>query len=348
MVCSEFINAAKNAIVQMDQGERLGDRLLIISAVQYFALKNGLDFYYYPSSLLDKFTLSIYNNQFNQNVKACYKHIVTFNEATCNQAAPSTLFMAPWSVIDAFCLNFNKRHLQRDLFEHLQTMLTPLIDVPKLDIPDGYVSVAAHIRKGDGYDAPLRSAQIYKNVDPIFWGDNHQSQKQHRRASDDEWPNKFPPEQYYIDQINFLADLLADEQIICFIFSDSHDPEALTRRIAHHCNRKNINFVNATSDKSDSPIIDMRRIASCECLIRAQSAYSIVAQIMGNHKIVISPKACAWHSDFLHVSQTSCLLFNSIKNDAMECTLEHCNPQILKKWIEELFPSDTYTTSYGI
>ena len=226
--------------------------------------------------------------------------------------------------------------MHRDLFDQLQAMLKPLAAIPKFEIPSNIISVAVHIRKGEGYDVPLLSAQIYKNVDKIFRG----TQKQEfngNTPSDRNWPSKFPPEQYYIDQINILADLLADKKIIFYIFSDCQDPLTLTSRIAEYCKKDNIAIVNAASSLKESPIIDLCKIASCDCLIRPQSSYSIVSQIMGNHKIVFSPHRCEWRNNILYVPQVKITMFNSKKNDSIEFLIDNCDKNLIKQWLDELF-----------
>ena len=315
---------AKNAIVQSSTGERLGDRLLYISAVKYFALLYDLDFFYINSSLMDQFTFSITDIPISKKIESQYKNKAKFNEATYNKANSSTLFKAQWGVINNFYKNFGKRHAHRDIFDQLQQLLKPLGTIPTLNIPHGYISVAVHIRKGDGYDQPLQSQQIYRS-------------HARRISADRSWPKKFPPEQYYINQINLLAELLAEQQLIFYIFSDSHDPNKLTQRIASYCKHKNANFINASSSLQDSPIFDMCKMASCDCLIRPESSYSMVAQIMGNHKIVLFPQKAEWKDNILYIPEVNVILFNSIKNNTMQCVVQKCDSQILRQWLDELF-----------
>jgi hypothetical protein len=318
---------AKNAIVQKNRGERLGDRLLIICATKFLALTHDLDFYYRTSPFLDNCMLSDTEIKFDNTIQAHYNKIISFNEKSFKQAAPSTLFTAPWSCIDSFCNNFGKRHLYRTQFDLLQAMVTPKDLTSKLEITPHTISVAVHIRKGEGYDQPLSSIQIYRNstIKGI--------------PADRSWPNKFPPEQYYIDQICRLEDLLANKKITFFIFTDSLKPQDLTDRIAIYCAKENVSFINASKSLNDSPLVDMYKMATCDCLIRAESAYSIVSQIMGNHKLVFSPKHCAWHGNMLHIEQVKITIFDSIRNWATECTYEQCDKTILQQWINTIFAS---------
>lgn len=324
-----FQMTARNAILQKDRGERLGDRLLIICAVKFLALTHDLDFYYRPSQFLVDCMLSDTEVKFDDSIKARYKKTIEFTEPAFKNAGPSTLFLAPWSTIDYLFHHFGKRHIFRAYFDQLQMMVTPKILLPTLEIPHDTISVAVHVRKGEGYDQPLSSKQIYKKAAIETKGKE--------KSADRSWPSKFPPEQYYIDQIRLLEDFLADKKITFFIFSDSLNPQDLTARIEKNCAKENATFINASSSRSDSPLIDMYKMAACDCLIRAESSYSMVSQIMGNHKLVFSPQSCEWRKNILYVTRVKLVLFNSNANEAMEYILGHCDKTMLKKQITALF-----------
>ena len=318
---------AKNAIVQKDGGERLGDRLLIICAVKFFSLIHDLDFYYHSSQSVEQCALSLTEKKFNDQVKACYQKTMPFSETALKQARLPTLFIAPWSCIDNFCQYFGKRHLYRTAFDQLRAMVKPLESLPALVTTGEAISVAVHIRKGEGYDNPPCSVQIYKR---------------HRLRTggvpvDRGWPSKVPPEQYYIDQILALEDLLYDKKINFYIFSDCFDLQALTERIKRHCARANATFIGASSYQGIPPIVDMCKMAACDCLIRPESSYSIVAQIMGNHKLVFSPQRWVWKGGILYITHVKVTLFDNVQNWATECTLEQCDKNLLKQWIKGLF-----------
>ena len=141
----------------------------------------------------------------------------------------------------------------------------------------------------------------------------------------------------FIDQIKVLEELLPDKKMIFYIFSDSLNPQALTERITQYCSTENTAFINAASPKSESPMIDMYKMATCDCLIRPDSSYSIVSQIMGNHKIVFSPQNYQWRDKILYITRVRITFFDNIKNKAWECTCEQCDKNVLRQWVAALF-----------
>ncbi len=107
----------------------------------------------------------------------------------------------------------------------LRNMLQPVVPLPRITLPTDKVTVAVHIRKGGGYDAPLNSIQYYL-----------------KQYADQRWPFKFPPEQYYVDQIKRISTLFDDVPLFMHIFTDDRNPSKLLNRIKKAVNKENITF----------------------------------------------------------------------------------------------------------
>ena len=83
--------------------------------------------------------------------------------------------------------------------ELLRKELTPLIPLEKIKIPDDKITVALHVRKGGGHDAPL-------------------FQRRHKlKFPDLAYPLKFPPDSYFIDQLIKLSEILNDKPLYVFL-----------------------------------------------------------------------------------------------------------------------------------
>ena len=97
-------------------------------------------------------------------------------------------------------------------------MLSPVVPVETIKPPDNIISVAVHVRTSDAFAYDTQFEIKNQGL-------------------------RFPPEQFYIDQICNLSRLLRDIPLYIFVFTDDLDPEALTDRLKHGCNKKNILFV---------------------------------------------------------------------------------------------------------
>lgn len=216
-------------------------------------------------------------------------------------------------------------------------------EIPKVNsIPDNMVTVAVHIRKGNGggqfYDGEQSSLQIYdhnrgqisylndyvnfpfdweaykRNLNKIEYfslanykeyssdelcGSNH---KEKFLDNVNHWQTKFPPEQYYIDQIIKLSKELYNQNIYVQIFTDDRDPVALVERIKENVNLSNATFCysnNRNFSFRDQVACDLYSMSRFDILIRSQSYFSRVAELMGNHKLIIYPLEYRWENNKL-------------------------------------------------
>lgn len=198
----------------------------------------------------------------------------------------------------------------------LKNMLTPLRVTKTLKLPKDKICVAVHIRTGGGFDKPLLSHQYYDTQShPIEYKqfvlhqDSHDLQKalleniptidketKTGEFADEIWPDRFPPEQFYVDQIKKLSEFLNNQNIYVYIFTDDANHKALTKRIKQMVNKKNITFSCKNSHNAHNVDVleDMTNMAQFDCLIRPGSHYSYMAQLMGNHNIVVYPLKEKW------------------------------------------------------
>jgi len=278
---------------------RLGDQLIIYSKAKWLSYKYELDFFLQPFQHSNR--LKLYFNEKNINQARFRKKITLKNEGdiTTNQNE-STLYKCHF-----FC------HLENELFEEivkneefsrtLKTLIKPTSEATNLKLPQDIITVAIHIRKGH-HDHPLISEQIY-DVKKDLYKQHPQQLDKKRTYADKAWPLKFPPEQFYIDQLKTLYTLLNKQNLYVFIFTDQ-DPIKIINNfkkqspsnIKFHCHDKNENIVD------ENLINDMFNMSTFDCLIRPDSSYSTIAQFIGSHKVIIEPIKSYWKNNRLIIS----------------------------------------------
>ena len=209
---------------------------------------------------------------------------------------------------------------QNQEFENtIKKLFTPIIKIDPLPKPQSVVTVALHVRKGGGFDMPLASQQEYtidepitgiylkknmplnSNTDvwPIKWPagfkyieavKNFTAKK--TRFSDYVWPIKFPPDQYYIDHLKYLSDFLCDKQLLVYLFTDDPNPTDIVNRYSkalEDCPRIIFSYRETGNHHTKNVIQDLFALMQCDCLISASSSFAHVAQLLGNHSILIMP-----------------------------------------------------------
>lgn len=112
----------------------------------------------------------------------------------------------------------------------------------------------------------------------------------------------FVPTQFFIDQIIKISTELGDIPLFVQICTDDRDPYTLIRKIETHVNKKNITFHyedNRHLSYRDRIHQDLYMLSRGDVLLRSQSTFARLAEILGNHKVVIYPLGHTWENEKL-------------------------------------------------
>jgi hypothetical protein len=204
-----------------------------------------------------------------------------------------------------------------DFGNELKRMIQPLVPLQPLLLPHDRITVAVHIRKGGGYDPGLKAEQYYEHKDDTVMYESFYVYKNpvaelrriisyvptydkvsaaERGSADTVWIDKFPPEQYYAEQICKLSELCNDAPLYVYIFTDDNDVKQLVERIKGSVHKSNIDFAYnlETVHYDTDPLRDCLAMARFDCLIRSGSLLAYLGQVMGNHKVILYPLHMKW------------------------------------------------------
>lgn len=231
----------------------------------------------------------------------------------------------------------------------LKKMLTPNISITKLNLPTNIITVALHVRKGSGTDQPLLHAnltskqrRLQRYIPKIFsfYADQH-------------WPHKFPPDEYYINQLILLSELLNNQPLYVYLFTDDKNPALLIEKYTAAINKPNIRFDYQTTESPELPLNDFWNMAQFDCLIRAASNFSRSSQLLGNHKIVLSIKKALWVDNTIITPTINIAIRNQkdgiFINKSIPAKLENQNIKLfnrMKKLATECFCNNTTIAIY--
>ena len=207
---------------------------------------------------------------------------------------------------------------------------------PVKPLPEGVISVGVHIRRGNGggahYDGEVSSQQLFDyNRSQVWYRTDFESlpfdyEGYERRGgylirsriSVDRvpgWETRFPPLQFYIDQIIKLSDDLGNPPLFVSICTDDKQPELLIQTIKQAINKPNIiidyeDYRNLSY--TDRVWRDLYILSRADVMIRPQSNFSRTAELIGNHKLVIYPLVHHWDGNRLIMTQV--VLNGSLKS----------------------------------
>lgn len=315
---------SKSGITFVHNCGRLGDVLLDYTKNFYTAQKHGLDLYIHDGiPYLDEFVLSEKTPRLHVQDTALrsgylpsappFHHLITINNDTLIRCTDkNTLYKTEcYFTVDEIS-DFNQFHrhmfkcsIEQPAFgQEIAQRLTPKKTFD-YHLPTNVVTVALHIRKGGGFDKPLAS-DLYR---PTQTTQNNAKRTCRYAYVDRNEPYKFPPEQYYLDQLIFLHRALDGQPLYVHLFTDDQNPQDIAARLQEKLQAANISniFINYRRDlnRHDLNILeDIYVMSKFDYLIKSESHYPWVAQMIGKHKAIFSPINFVWQGDFLDFNVT--------------------------------------------
>lgn len=299
-------------------GGRLGDMLLMYTKAKWVSYHYQLPLLYKPFEYSDQLEMHYRQPHFDDIKNSYLQEVICRNKALLAQLKDNSIYtihyyftLPNWGDYQEKydgqeIMTWQEVYNDNDFLHELRKDITPHEDLILTELPGDKISVAVHIRMGKGFDAPLLSRQLY-DVNHLVTDDKMPKKK---NFADRAWPLKFPPTQYYIDQIKALSTLLNDAELYVYIFTDSPEPVRLMLNIERLVNKSNITFDCRRENNihNHNVLEDMFSMARFDCLIRSGSNYPQVSQLIGDHKIVIYPKSAKWVGTTLVIDDVGMLV----------------------------------------
>ncbi len=286
--------ADSSAVTYDLNGGRLGDNLVTYIKAQWIAYKRGLPFLHVSFEYSDQFMIADYDKPYNPITdKRRFrgeKHLWSNPETTTIfKAEDRVLYFAYNGTVlaegDILAIQ------DAPFIALLQERLRPRYPLPKIELPSDVITVALHVRKGGGYDFPLLMQGRQKG--------------RARGYADIRWPLRFPPDEFYIQQLQKLAEMFSGQQLYVHLFTDDKEPHLLVERYKKVLNNQRITFAyRVQGNRHDANVVeDFFAMTYFDCLIRPDSCYSKCAQLLGSHKMVLYPVKHSWHGDHLTIDE---------------------------------------------
>ncbi len=299
-----------SAVVTQAYGGRFGDQLLLYYDAKYLAWLADLPFLYQPFEYSDQLMLDWLELRYSPDLLCKFHKILPAAEFLVENEAP-TLYQVTFGEPIKFPQATKQNSVE--FTEHMRRMISPKGKITGMELPTDRITVAVHVRKGGGFDYPLLSQQEYtpeqieevKGLPPPAIG----------YYDDIFHPTKFPPDQFYIDQIKRLSDLYRDAPLYVYIFTDDPNPENIKERYKKMVSKDNIVFESKKNHHNykSSVIEDFFCMMKFDCLIRSSSSFSMMVDRLGYFKVSISPKKVRWAGPILVVDEVS-MIINDQKN----------------------------------
>ncbi|HLB94168.1 MAG TPA: hypothetical protein VJJ81_02880, partial [Candidatus Babeliales bacterium] len=310
----------------------VGDNISTLALAKILSLKYNLDFYYTSFRHSDLFVLDKVEKKIEYSNFKLDKAI----HVTCDSDIQKHLGKSE-NLLFFTGIGTKIDGIKPEWVQALKAIVQ-LKEVPKaaISLPKNIITVALHIRKGNGggeyYDGEQSSLQYftqkvvpvvylthvsgypfewdaYKRKKPVIidnwfsWAYESNIKRNKPPDTIGDYYTKFPPDQFYVDQVIKLSKELNDIPLHVQLFTADKQPLELLQKIKQAVNKPNIVFQYAGGDEAltfrDKIARDLHGIAQADVLIRSQSYFSRAAEIMGDHKLVMYPLEAQWHGPML-------------------------------------------------
>lgn len=331
---------------KLENWRRLGDHITTYCKAKYFSYIYRIPLFYRPFPYSDQFEVHQKEQMLTPEIEKKFSKVIPINtikefEGHYKNSNEPILFECHFLTETPWLYTFSRQHLPFE--QEIKKLFTPLTPIEPLPKPPSVITVALHVRKGGGFDRPLASQQEYtldkehtkgfyllKNnipgsctdIWPINWPASIKFVEEIKKLvmkknnfSDYIWPVKFPPDQYYIEQLKQLAKMLPNKNLLVYLFTDDPNPESIMQRYSKALSdypRIIFSYRQADNRHNKNVIEDLFAIAQCDCLISASSSFSFVAQLLGNHSIIIFPVHAITLPDKIFINKVGVISLDNI------------------------------------
>lgn len=266
-----------SAITYDFSGGRLGDNLLSYFHAKWLAHEYGLPFLYRPFPHSESLLLSTKDKPYS-SPSPFQNTLRLFDKQQILEIKPSTVVIVPYFTESKFEYEMLNHAQEKAPFyvvdwedpeyhKEVVECLTPTIPVDYISLPENCITVAVHVRRGGERETYAEGARGY--------------------------PLKFPSDNYYIDQIQRIADIYKDKSIYVYIFTDANNPQKIVNSFSKALRNSRINIVCKQEKKafkgSSEMFNDFFSMGKFDCLVRSMSNFSVVASLLGDYSLMIFP-----------------------------------------------------------
>lgn len=274
-----LLNATSAVTYTLSWG-RFGDHLVSYCHAKWIAFKYNIPLLVKPFKYYDQLALHDLEKHYCESAARKFKKTITLDNGSLSSIDRNAdiLYVVPYfpeSNFDSYNHNndFNCHfsvEWQDPAFKNeLKKQIAPRHAISRPQLPENSICIAVHVRKGTGYD----DVSILNEAMPL----------------------KFPPDSYYIDQIQAIINQFSGKRIYIYIFTDHDNPhEIMTRYATSISDHGTNNVVIFDCRKSDNHhtknvIEDFFALTHYAYLIRADSNFSIIAAKLTEYTLEICP-----------------------------------------------------------
>jgi hypothetical protein len=338
------IKATPSSIIIAGRGSggRLGDDILLFSKASYLSFKTGVPLVYRDFPYFNRLALSQYEQRYTSAFDSFSPVKILVQDKKAFVDYQSAMFEIDYGCkmrknndghgsyvgCGEFPFDWIKKKMMKypkfgeQLRRDLQVLAKGRWQSPR-NFEGDCATVAVATRMGSGYDGPTLGSEQFFDKGFLALNKNLR-RKAVKRFSDIGNPFKFVPQQFYINQVKRLSELLQHRALHIYFFIDKD--KDFTEKILAKWRSALVDYKNITiecrveKDWKERVLDDLDLMSRCDYLIRGCSHFAGAAQLMGEHSIIIGPDpASALWLDRRHlVFKRTFIYFQNVKEYRFE------------------------------
>lgn len=284
-----------SAITYQIAGGRFGDQMINYYKAKWLSYKYDIPFLYKPFRYSHKMAMHNQETHYTDECLYRYKEKIKLQNGYTLDRNSGTLYESHFDLTVPGWKYYSLDYINDSTFlKGLKKQVKPNFQIDEIVLPTDIITVAVHVRKGSGQDRPLLSKRAgYFDAISLEKSSKKLAEKKYL---DVEYPEKAPSEKFYIEQIKKISDLLHNQKIYLYVFTDDKNPQGIIERFKLALNMPNITFDCRKENNlaTDYVLDDFFAMTQFDCLIRPNSNFSKCAELLGDYKIVIYLKNASW------------------------------------------------------
>lgn len=262
-------------------GGRLGDNLLAYIHAKYISHVFHIPLLYKPFQFSDQLVMDKVERHWDPNERGIFpkEEVFNKNEDYGRYQERNALYQLGYfpDFKGEFGQTYNGPWFDMDwdapgFLTELRKLIKPINPSKKFPTKKDSLNVAIHLRKGSGPDSVEMTRMYFL---------------------------KFPPQEYYEDQLARLVKMFPNKKIYAYLFTDYPNPAELASRMAKKFRSLPITFgFRSSKDNLESVVLeDFFGMMQFDCIIRPEANISYIASRLGNFIVEIYPMHGYWSGD---------------------------------------------------
>jgi hypothetical protein len=272
---------ATSAITYTFSCGRFGDHLMSYCHAKWLAHKFNIPLLYKPFKYSDQLSLHDLEDRYSEHRARKYRSVIMLDDELLHKIDPQAdiLYIVPYfpetnydfyNQTNAFHCHFAVDWQDSAFKKELKKQLAPRYPISKQQLSQEAICVAVHVRKGTGYD----DLSILSTEQPL----------------------KFPPDSFYIKEIQNLINRFHDKKIYFYIFTDHDNPIEIAMQYQEaveantNSNMVFFDYRKSGNHHTKNVIEDFFALTQYDYLIRPDSNFSIIAAKVANNMFEVFPE----------------------------------------------------------